>query len=244
MADNSLLATEAFLLATSPYGRVWPVRAEQALPDTDTRTIGLRRLAQFFSLLRFQRRGDRPGQTIEFRVPSDNIYIEQPDNIAELKFPSIGILPGRGTSEPLGLGPAKVLEETWNEFKLGTVLVQQGEYTEDFTVEVWGNTRAERRALVAGISAALRSADDSYSTRILLPEYYNQIVAFTLNSQQHIDDVEVVRGRRRGHLFVNMRLPEVQLINVSEMNPFLQLAECGVDVDVSESVYVAEVETF
>lgn len=241
MPDEGLLAKEASQLVTSPYGRVWPVRAERPLPDTDTRTIGLRRLCEFFSLLRFQRRGTIPGQVIEFRVPIENIHMEQPDAVKELKFPAIGILPGHGTSEPMGLGPAKVLVDTYNLYKNGTVLVKQGEYLEDFIVEVWGTHRAERRALIAGISAALRSADDSYSTRIRLPEYYDQIVEFTLNGQQHIDDPDVVRGRRRGFLFVGMRLAEVQLINVNEMNPFLRLTDCGVEVDVTEANTVAEV---
>ena len=244
MADEHLLATESFQLCVSPYGRVWPVRAEKPLPDTDTRTIGLRRLAQFLSLLRFQRRGTVPGYPIEFRIAPENIHIEQPDSEKELKFPAIGILPGRGTSEPLGIGPAKVMEKTWNQYGNGTVLVMQGEYIEDITIEVWGTHRAERRALVAGISAALRSSDDSYSTRIRLPEYYDQVVSFSLDGQQHIDDVDVVRGRRRGFLFVRMRLPEVQLINVNPLNPFVLVQDVGEDVDVTASVEVATVPTY
>jgi hypothetical protein len=243
MADEGLIAHEAFDLVTSPYGRVWPVRAEKPLPATDTRTIVLRRFRQFLSLLRFRRPGNAPGQTIEFRVPAENIHIEQPDNVKELRFPGIAILPGRGTSEPIGLGPPKVLEDTWNVYGADTVLVQQGEYTEDFTVEVWGSQRAERRALIAGISAALRSADDSYSTRIKLPEYYDRVCEFWLSGQQHIDDPDVVRGRRRGHLFVGMRVAEVQLINaVGFKSVGVDLEACNVDVDVSVSVEVAEVE--
>lgn len=243
MADEHLLATESFQLCVSPYGRVWPVRAEKPLPDTDTRTIGLRRLAQFLSLLRFNRRGTIPGQPIEFKVAPENIHIEQPDSEKELKFPAIGILPGRGSTEPMGIGPAKVLEETWNQYQLGTVLVLQGEYIEDITIEVWGTHRAERRALIAGISAALRSSDDSYSTRIRLPEYYDQVVSFSLEGQQHIDDADVVRGRRRGFLFVTMRLPEVQLINVNPLNPFVLVEDVGTHVAVDASVEVAEVSS-
>lgn len=232
MSDEAIIAREAFNLVTSPYGRVWPVRAEKPLPEVDTRSYALRRFREFLSLLRFRRAGAVGAKSIEFRVPIENIHTEQPDDVKDLKFPGIAIVPGKGTSEPIGLGPPKILEETWNVYGEGSVLVQSGEYSEDFIVEVWGSQRAERRALLAGISAALRSADDSYSVRMKLPEYFDRVVSFWLNGQMHIDDPDVVRGRRRGHLFVGMCLAEVQLINAVKLRPTTVLTDCGEEVVV------------
>ena len=230
--QHNLIAEEAFGLVTDPWGTVWPPRARQPLPDTDTRTIALRRFRQFLSLLRFRRAGKENCPPIEFRVPIENIHIEQPDDVVDLKFPAIAIVAGKGVSEPIGLGPPKVLEPTYNVFGQGTVLVQQGEYSEAFIVEVWGSQRAERRALIAGISAALRSSSDSYSVRMALPEYYGCIASFWLDGQQHIDDPDVVRGRRRGQLLVGMCVPEVELINAVQLHPSVTVTECGPEVQL------------
>jgi hypothetical protein len=152
---------------------------------------------------------------IPFQVPIANILIEQPDDPKVLKFPSIAFLPGVGSNEPIGLGPPKIMEETVDKFGDGTALVLASEFSEVFIVEVWASTRAERRALVAGISVALRSVEESYSTRIMLPDYYDQIAEFWLVETRYIDDPDVVRGRRRAHLMVGMRVPEVHLTNIS-----------------------------
>ena len=208
---------DAFDLIVSPYGKIWPKKEYQPLPSLDIRTIALRKFAEFLSLLKFQRAGDSPGNTIEFQIPIEQIYIEQPDNLDELKFPSIGFLPGRGVSEPMGLGPPEPLDDTLHVFGRDTILLQPGEYNEEFTIEVWGTKKAERRALIAGISSALRYSQVSYPIRIEIPEYYNRVVEFTLEGNEHIDDGDIVRGRRRGHLFVTMRLPEVQLINIAQI---------------------------
>ena len=221
---------------TSPFGRVWPPRAEEPTPAVDARTHALRRFRQFLSLLRFNRT-DQGSHVIPFQVPIANILIEQPDDPKVLKFPSIAILPGVGQNEPVGLGPPKVIEETADVFGLGTALVLESEYSETLTVEVWASTRAERRALVAGISVALRAVEDSYSTRIKLPEYFDQVAEFWLDETRYIDDPDVVRGRRRAHLMVGLRVPEVYLINVERFQGYAT-------VEAGEFVVVqAKVET-
>jgi len=134
------------------------------------------------------------------------------------------------------------LEESWNVYAPGTVLVLLGEYSEQITVEVWGSHRAERRALLTGIARGLRASSDTYPIRIRLPEHYDRTAEFWLEAGQHIDDPDVVRGRRRGHLFVNMRASEVQLVNVVTMRPYVMLAACGVEVAVDGSDTVASVE--
>jgi hypothetical protein len=210
------LFKEAFELIISPFGKVYPPKPSPPFPSLDIRTIALRRFAEFLSAIRFQRVGDTPGSKIEFQVPIENIFIEQPDDVKELKFPAISFLPGRGTSEALGLGPPIPLDETWNVYGKNTVLLLQGEYMESFTIEVWGSKKAERRALIAGISSALRLSELTYPIRLELPNYYGRVAEFILEGNEHIDDSDIVRGRRRGHIFVTMRLPEVQLINTAQ----------------------------
>jgi hypothetical protein len=72
--------------------------------------------------------------------------------------------------------------------------------------------------LVAGLKAAFRANDGSSAIFLSLPAYYNETAAFELIESQYIDGDEVSRNRRRAHLMVTMRVCEVTLVNVRQMN--------------------------
>lgn len=203
----------------SPLGVVYPPRPAQPLPDFDARTHGLRRLREFLSVLDLRRTGIKGGQPITYRIPIANIHTEQPDNVEDLAFPGVGMLPGRGNHLTYGLGGPKLLDSTLDVYGVGTALACLSDYVEQFTLELWASQRAERRSMVAGITTALRSSERSYSIRLTLPGYFGQVVAFSLDDQQYVDDPDVIRGRRRAHLFVTMTIPEVVLVNVERLRP-------------------------
>lgn len=208
------------LLTGIPFGKVYPPEPPPAgLPDKDAREHALERFADFISLLVFQRTGSIGGKPISFRVPRESVHIFQPDDVKDLTFPCIGILPGRGVHESYGLGPPVMLDDTVDLFGKGTVLVRQSDYTETIVVEVIGAKHAERRAIVAGLKEALRAVDDSYATRMILPDYFDQVAEFSLNDSQYIDDDHAVRNRRRAHLFVDLVVPEVFLVRYREFRP-------------------------
>jgi len=191
----------------------------------------LRRFAEFLSLLTFNRAAEG-SRVVPFTVPRDSIMIEQPDDIVDLKFPSIAFLAGTGTIDPLGLGAPQLLEETLDRYGDGTAIVLASEYSERFTLEMWASSRAERRALVAGTSVALRGIEESYALRLSLPDYFDQVAEFSLEESRLIDDPDAVRNRRRAHLLVNMRMPEVFLVNVERFRALASLEEIGTTVDV------------
>jgi len=212
-----------------PFGEVYPPRARPGLPHKDSRTIALEKFREFIATLVFRRTGSTSGEPIPFQVPSESIYIEQPDNVRDMTFPAIVFLPGRGSYlESERLGPAAILDETIDQFAPGTALLDLGEYTESFTIEVWGSKRGERRAMMAGLETTMLSQDDSYSLRFRLPELFGSSADFWLSEREVIDDLETARNRRRGHLYAGMSVCLVQLINVTELRPVVsvQVDEC------------------
>ncbi len=209
------------ILEGVPFGTVRPPVARPPLLANDGRMHALRRLKLFLSLLDFSRYGGAGKPVNVFRVPIESIKTEQPDDIHKLLFPAISMLGSEGViEEDDALGPPDMIEESVDVFGRGTVLVYKGTYVERITLELWGSPRAERAALMSGVGEALTSTDNSYQTRLKLPAYFNQIATFEFLGKTYVDDpVLDQRFRRRGHVFVQLRVPDVQLVNYRLMRP-------------------------
>lgn len=192
------------------------------LPDVDARSYGLKVLREFMSRLVFARTG-AGGQVEKFKVPKENIFSEQPDEEIELRFPAISVLPTRGEYVSFGLGPPDVCPDSIDKFGPNTALLILGEYDETITIELWGSHRAERRALIAGLTTALRLSPDSQSLHLIMDDYYGLSAEFLLTEGQRIDDFDVVRGRRRAQLMVDMRVPDVILVNRTTLIPIIKV---------------------
>jgi len=206
------------------------------LPSLDARTNALLVLRQYMSLLDFGRVGDAGGSPKVFRVPAQDIYEEQPDDPAKLRFPSLAFVAAQGDHEEFGLGPPRFLEDTVDKYGRGTVLVYTSDYVEQLVLEVWASHKAERRALVAGLQLAFRCYDGSYATMFSLPGYYGQIARVWLETTRYVDDPDVVRGRRRAQLSLWLVVPEVQLVRYVPLRPQF-------DVEVFDGPTVASLAT-
>jgi|TARA_Y100000034_G_C6876919_1_gene401209 hypothetical protein len=196
-------------------------RPDIPLPAIDARTHALRAFAAFIAALKYTRAGAVGGKDIQFKIAAKNVHIEQPDNVKDLKFPSVVFLPGRGVYEPYGLGPAELLDDSYNVFAPETALMALSEYEETITLEIWGSKKGERRAVIAGLEVVLPSSEDTWPLRLRLPSYYNTPATFSLEERMNIDDADAVRNRRRGHLYVNVSVCVVRLVNVNTLRPYV-----------------------
>lgn len=184
-----------------------PGEAPVELPNLDARTHALRVLARWFSALQY-RRTMAPGQPAQpFAIEPERVFIEQPDNIEGLQFPAIGIIPGRGQYLVRGLGGADPDESTFGIAGPNTALLVPYDYQELLTVEGWGSKISERRSIIAAIEVAIGSYQGTTDLRLLLPDYYGFCATFSLIERENVDDLEVPRGRRRVHLFLQMTVP-------------------------------------
>src|SRR5262249_52029533 len=147
----------------------------------------------------------------------------QPDNIADLSTPALGMIPSRGIHNSYSLGPPDLLDDTLDAYAPGAALLLQGEYTESFQVEVWSSHPAERQALLAGLQGALRMSQRSQALTLTLPDYFDRVATFRLDESQNVDDPDVVRGRRRGQLMVELTVPEVLLVDAVTLRPAVRV---------------------
>ena len=230
------MISEAFaMLLGRWFGDVYPSREPEPLPPADARDHALRRFRDFLAALVFSRKGDAPGQGIAFQVPIDSIFIEQPDDPTRLTFPAISILPARGDHDTYKLGPFDFVVDSFDVWAPGTALLDQGWYSEVFTLEVWGNHPADRLALLAGIKAALRVSQRSYALQLTLPSYYDQVAQFSLEASQNVDDPSVSAGRRRAQIYIELGVPEVLLVNAVTLEPhvIVEAVDAGYTLDDS-----------
>ena len=199
------------------------------LPDIDARTFALRALARWVSSLRYMRTMARGQPAQEFAIEPDRVFVEMPDNVEVLDFPAVAFLPARGQYLTRGLGGADIVEGTAGLGGPGSALIIPYDYQETFTIEGWGSKISERRSIVAAIEVAFGTYQGTTDLRLVLPDYYGLVAEFSLMERENLDDLEVARGRRRVHLYVQMLVPVVRLARFPTLiGPF-------VNVGVSDS---------
>lgn len=218
-------SARSFTVLDPPLENVYPPRKRQPFPDKDARTLALETFADFLSTLVFRRTGDKGGKPVPFRIRREDIHVEQPDHVRDLKFPSIAFMPGQGQYIEFGLGEAHILDDTFDLYAPGTVVIEPAEYEEQFVLEVTGAKSAERRAVVAGIEAAMLSRQHSYALRLRLPNYFNSTATFALESRLLVES-EAQRNRRVAQMTVTLGVCMAQLINATELQPFVSVDDC------------------
>lgn len=221
----------------TPFGEVFPQRPNPPNLPLDGRTIALKILKQYFAELGFFRMGAPNQSPIGFRIPARDIYIEWPDDETKLQFPSIVMMGAPADYEVIGL-TAYVEEDTRDIYQKGTVLQWQAEYTELIEVEIWTNTRAERRAVIAGIETAMSPTEQLSGLRFKMPDYYNELVCFTLMTRELIDNPDSARGRRNAKVSIHMRFNVVALVNATDLRPIVETVtdvdlETGIEIDLT-----------
>jgi hypothetical protein len=226
---SGLPASIASLIKGRIYGSVFPPRQPPVSLALDGRTVALQTLAGYIASLTFYRVGDRGGPNIPFQIPAENFFIEMPDDVQSMPFPSIAVVNDVGNYDVIGL-VSYVEESTQDVYGRGTVVQWQSEYVENIQLEVWVNMKAERRAVLAGLETVFSPTEQQSGIRFHMPAYFDQLVCFTLNNRKVIDEPDSLRKRRRATLGIEMRFNIVRLINVATMQPIVT-TQLDVDAD-------------
>lgn len=210
-----------------------------SLPDIDARSHGLRVLSRWFSSLVFRRTMAPAQESQAFSVTPDRVFYELPDAVELLQFPSIGVLPGRGQYITRGIGGAEPDGQTAD----GYTLAVPYDYQELLTIEVMGSTSVERRAMVAGIEAAVGGFEGTTDLRLIMPEYFGLAATYSLMERENLEEPESPRGRRRAHLYMQMLVPVVTRANMVALHTSFDVNVTGsVGADVGVGFFPSKVE--
>jgi hypothetical protein len=211
----------------SPFGETYPSRGNPPALAIDGRTAALRLLREYVTELTFYRANQTGLPPIPFQIKPENFHIEWPDTEHELKMPSAVVMQSRGIYDVIGL-VGYIQEETRDVFAPGTVVQWQAEYVETVNLEIRASTRAERRAIVAGLEIAISPTEQMSGIRFIMPAYFNQLVCFTLNKRENMDTSDAARYRRAVQLEIEMRFNIVALVNYAPLQP---IVKTNTDVD-------------
>lgn len=242
---NGLSPDVAKLIFGTPWGTVFPNRANPAPLAYDGRSVALGTLKKYLAEITFRRPGGRtaagvPLPPIDFRIPAKDIQIGWPDSEKEQNFPSMTFLHSPASYAMIGLA-GYIDETTKDQFGVGTVVQWMSEHQETFQIEVWANKRAELRSILAGIETSLSPTEQMYGIRFIMPDYFNQLVRFTPIKRQEFDEQDSARNRRRARIDIEMAFHVVTLVNYSLVRPTLKVVVDG-DIDTNTPVTEAEVQ--
>jgi hypothetical protein len=207
------------LISGTPWGAVGnPPRPNPPPGAVDGRTACLRVLRRFLAELTFRRPGDkdpvtgRLGAPIEFQIPAEDILIGWPDNVEDLRFPSIVMLSGGlATYDALGFTPY-IEESSEGIYGPGTVLHGMAEVKEILVLDVWASKKPELRALLAGLEVIFMPSQDMAVLRFRVPDYFDELVAFTLEGREWFEEPDAALNRRHFRLTLDMRFNVVRLV--------------------------------
>jgi hypothetical protein len=225
------------VLFGTPWGTTYPARENPPPPAYDGRTVALRLLRRFITELTFYRANAEGQPPIPFQIAEKDIHIEWPDNEDDLVFPSIALLStGPANYDMIGL-TGYVEENTRDVYAPGTVVQWMNEYRENIVLEIWATKKSERRAILAGLEAALSPTEQMYGLRFTMPDYFNELVCFAANDREIIDDGEAVKNRRRARITLQMRFHQVALVNYNQLVTTTKV-ETDVDMDTELPIEV------
>lgn len=225
------------LLSGTPFGELYPPKTGRPFLAIDGRTAALHVLREYVTNLVFYRSGGPMAPPIAFSIKEANFHIEWPDYEVDEVSPSIAIVSSRANYDVIGL-VSYIEEETRDVYGQGTVLQWQAEYVETINLEVMTAKKAERRAILAGLETSFSPTEQYSGLRFRMPEYYDELVCFTLNKREVMDDPDSAKNRRKAQLEMEMRFNIVALVNYQDAKPVIQVnvdanVDTGTPVDLS-----------
>lgn len=212
----------------TPFGRVFPFRSVPSPPLVDGRTTALRILKKYLREITFYRHGGYDENKVEkppiaWRLAERDIHIEWPDAPEDVHLPAVAFL-SSSPAEYDAIGMTSYVDEsTLDKYGAGTVIFWCSEYIETFQIELWCETKAQRRAMLVGMEKAMTPLEYMAGIRFRMPDYYDQLVCFSLNSRTLVDDENATKNRRKAILDVEMRFNVVALYPVNQLQPELRI---------------------
>ncbi len=210
------------LLYGNPFGQVFPPKPNPANLAFDGRTAALRTLRKYITNLDFYQQMPPGQRSKKFSIEPENFHIEEPDHVTDTLLPSIVVIPSRAEYESCGL-VAYIEEDSRDVFKQGTVIQWQSSCVEKIQLEVWASSKALRRGICAGIETAMSPTEQMSGLRFRMPDYFDQLVNFSLNKREIMQDSDSLKNRRKAQFEIEFVYNVVALVNYASLEVTTQV---------------------
>jgi len=217
------------ILFGDPWGRVFPRRppVPAATQQVDGRTVALRILRDYVCALVFYLPMEEGCPPKPFQLLPENFHLEWQRGLADnMKFPSCVIEGSRAEYDSIGL-VSYIEESTRDVYAPNTVLQWQAEYIETINLELWASEEPALRSMLAGIETAISPTEQMSGLRFRMPDYFDELVCFTLNRRENYGESDASKGRRRAQVELEMRFNIVALIDTVQLQ-----VQVSVETDV------------
>jgi hypothetical protein len=213
------------LLDGTAWNQVWPQQQPPNLPHKSARDYALERLFDYLAGVTWRHTGATEDETVAFQIKRCNMFVEQPEGNIKLSFPAIGVLPGEMALLQPSLGFPVLIEEESSEcdsVEANTALARIGEWYEEVMLDMWFETRSQRRAVLAGMEGPVFHPNNGV-LYLTLPDYFNRIVEFRFISCRRFDGDIAVRNRREAQVKLGMRVEALHKVLVRDFEPHVGL---------------------
>lgn len=194
----------------------------------DGRTAALSILRKYLSEITFYRQGGKDSvgtrePPIAFQVPLRDIHVEWPEDEAEMNLPAIALLAQSPANYQTPGLVTNVIEDSRDKYGDNTVLNVEAAVDEIFLIELWCKTKQERRGLKKGIEEIMSPLQQMSGLRFVMPDYYDRLATFVVQSYEVVDDEMATYARRKGKFLVQLTYLQVVLVEVPPMLPVTEV---------------------
>jgi len=127
-----------------------------------------------------------------------DVFPEWPRPDRELPYPSASIIDAAATPMASNQLTPQVLEDTFNQYRSGSVLWKLAEAECVFQVDFWCNTVADREAIAAALPGLFAPGETATNVRLQGPaEYWSLPVRAQLESYERADSAGAIWANER-----------------------------------------------
>ena len=123
------------------------------------------------------------------------------------------------------LGRPIPVEDTWERYGEGTILVEFGEYFGQITLDIWTGSGAERAAILRAFETSIFWTEDG-PMYLRLPNYFDRVAVFEYLGHTRMDTT-AYKDLWQLQVRLSLRIQAVDLVQANTIHPHLDLDALG-----------------
>lgn len=208
------------LILSHLWLKVFPTATPFQERPKDARSYALDALFDYLSTIQFSMLGSN-GTEDTFIIPRCNWFIDPPAPGKTIRFPAVAVLPEPFNLDSQWLGRPIPVEGSMDQYADGTMLVINGEYFGQITLDVWSSTAAQRSSIIRAFETSALWTEDG-PLYFSIHDYYDRIAVFEYLGHTRID-TGAFKDRWQVQIRLSLRIESAMLVSANELLPKVTL---------------------